>query len=70
MDDSPIGDLADDAIHDRGWTDDTVESLRLRLVAQGSPPWAMQAIDEAEERYKQYLNLEKDSGRSKAAEGS
>jgi hypothetical protein len=46
--DSPIGDLANDAKRDKGWKGNDVESLRSRMYANMACSDAHKALDEAE----------------------
>ncbi len=52
--DDPIGDLAHDALGDRQWTGDSVESLRVRMAAIACHG-VLEALDDAARRYRRHL---------------
>lgn len=49
--DSPIGDLASDAISDKGWKGNTPESLRQRMLDRCACADAHAALSDAEHAY-------------------
>jgi hypothetical protein len=54
-DDSTIGDLAQDAIGDSGWTGSTVRSLRERMESRGAQSQALRALNEASQEYAEFI---------------